>query len=186
MRKMILSIMVSLDGYIEDADKKIDWHNWDGEMEAYMQHFFDSIDLILLGRITYQMMADFWPAPQAEAEDPIIAERMNNLPKIVFSKTLTNAPWGKFDNVLLLNGIIEEEIRLLKQQPGKDMVIFGGADLASSFIALDLIDEFQIFINPIVLGEGTPLFKDIKKPLSVKLLESRLFSYGNVLVRYRI
>src|SRR5665811_1120230 len=106
MRKVILSMMVSLDGFIEDSNKQIDWHVWDEEMSRYMIHFFDRIDTILFGRVTYQMMADFWPTPAANTEDPIIAERMNRLPKIVFSKTLEKMAWGQWNNVRLMKGNI--------------------------------------------------------------------------------
>ncbi len=91
MRKVILSMMVSLDGFIEGPDKDIEWHVWDEEISKYMNDFFTTIDTIILGRVAYQLMADFWPTPAAETEDPIIADNMNKLPKIVFSRTLSTA-----------------------------------------------------------------------------------------------
>src|SRR5690554_3128516 len=108
MRKIILSMMVSLDEFIEDADKNIDWHTWDDEMSKYMLRFFDKVDRILLGRVTYQMMTNFWPTSLADAEDPAIAERMNSIPKIVFSKTLDNATWADWGNVTLVKNNIKE------------------------------------------------------------------------------
>lgn len=184
MRKVILSMMVSLDGYIEDDHKKIDWHVWDEEMSQYMIHFFTRIDLLLFGRITYQKMAEFWPTPASATEDPTIADRMNTLPKVVFSTTLKNADWGKWNNSMLVKENIVEEISRLKQQPGKDMVIFGGADLASTFVRLDLIDEYQMIINPVVLGNGTPLFQGLQEKLDLKLLKTQAFNCGNVVLYY--
>src|SRR5690554_3897094 len=165
MRKVILSMVVSLDGYIEDSNASIDWHVWSEEMDRHMIGFFDQIDTIIFGRKTYELMADFWPTPLADTESTAIAERMNNLPKIVFSRTLESVAWGKWNNVLLIKENISEEIKLLKQQPGKDLVIFGGAELAATFIQLDLIDEYQLIVNPVVLGGGKPLFKGVKEKL---------------------
>ena len=179
-------MMVSLDGFIEDLDKNIDWHVWDDEMSEYMVRFFNRVDTLLLGRVTYQMMADFWPTPMADSEDPIIAERMNHIPKIVFSKTLDDASWGEWDNVRLMKNDIREEMTAIKHQPGKDLVLFGGADLAASFFHEGLIDELQMIVNPVILRSGTPLFQEIKAPLKLDLTESVTMGCGNVILNYRL
>lgn len=181
MRKVIVSIMVSLDGYIEGSEKEIDWHVWNEEMSGYMIDFFASVDTLLFGRVTYELMADFWPTPAAATEDQTIARYMNDLPKIVFSRTLLAVDWTP---CTLIKEDIKEKILQLKKQPGKDMVIFGGAHIISTFIELGLIDEFRLIVNPVILGKGTPLFKDIREPLWLRLVRSQQFDCGNVLLMY--
>ena len=171
--------MVSLDGFIEDANKKIDWHVWDKEMDKYMNGFLDKIDIILLGRVAYQLMESYWPT--AEAEDSLITEKMNTLQKIVFSKTLKEAHWN---NTTVIRENITEEIARLKQLPGKNLVIFGGADIISTFMRLSLFDEFHIIVNPVVLGSGTPLFKNIDDKQNLRLLKTHSFKCGNTVLSY--
>lgn len=170
--------MVSLDGFIEGPENDINWHVWNDDMNHFMVEFFKRVDTILFGRRTYELMLTYWP--NATSEDPVITENMNNLAKIVFSRTLDKVEW----NSSLIHDNISEEIIRLKQQDGKDMVIFGGANLASVFINMDLIDEYQLIINPVVLGKGTSLFQNTNDLLNMKLLETRSFSCGNVLLRY--
>ena len=177
MRKVLLSMMVSVDGYIEDANKEIDWHVWDGEMEAYMlQMLTHDVDTILLGRKAYQLMEDYWPA----SKEPIAAS-MNNLPKLVFSKQLSSAKWN---NTRIISGNIQEEINTLKRMPGKDLVLFGGAEIASEFMRLGLIDEYMLIINPVILGGGNLLFKqqDFRTGLQVQF--TKTFNCGNVVISY--
>ena len=182
MRNIVLSMMVSLDGCIEGPSEDLNWHVWDGEMDRYMIGFFDRVDTILFGRKTYQLMESFWPTPASAAEDHTIADRMNNLPKIVYSRTLGNADWN---NSTLVNEVDAGDVSKLKQQPGKDMVIFGGAGLAASFMQLGLIDEFQLIVNPVILGDGNPLFKGSAEQLRLKLVDSTPFDCGNVVLRYK-
>ena len=127
-------------------------------------------------------MANYWPSPAAAKDDPIIADRMNNLPKIVFSKTLEKVEWK---NSRLVKENIAKEISKLKRQPGKDMVIYGSGSIVSALAQAGLIDEYRIFVNPIVLGSGKPLFKDIKNRLNLKLLNTKTFGNGLVLLCYR-
>jgi dihydrofolate reductase len=178
MRKVILSMMLSLDGFIEGPNRELDWHVWDEEMEKYMyDDVLNKVDAILLGRVAYQLLADYWPS----ATDSI-APKMNNLPKIVFSKTLQKVEWN---NSRLVKENIADEVSKIKQQPGKDLVLFAGADIASTFIQLDLIDEYRIIVNPVVLGSGKPLFKDINDKLNLKLLKTKTFSCGNIILYYQ-
>jgi dihydrofolate reductase len=177
MRKVILSMMVSLDGFFEGPNKELDWHAWDDEMEKYADDLLSTVDAILLGRVAYQLFADYWPS----AKDSI-TPKMNNLPKIVFSKTLEKVEWK---NSRLVKKNIAEEVSKAKQQPGKDLVLFGGAGIASTFIKLGLIDEYRIIVNPLVLGCGKPLFKDIKDRLNLKLLKTKTFNCGNVILYYQ-
>jgi len=127
-------------------------------------------------------MASYWPTPTAIENDPIVSEKMNTLPKIVFSKTLSSVDW---QNTRLVKENFVEEITKLKQQPGKDLIIFGSSDLAVTFIQHGLIDEYRIMVNPVVLGGGKPLFKGIQDKLQLKLLKTKTFRSGNVLLYYQ-
>lgn len=177
MKKLIVSNMVSLDGFFEGPNKELDWFVVDDEMFKYFHDLLNSVDAILFGRVTYQLMADYWPSATES-----IAPKMNNLPKIVFSKTLEKGEWK---NSRLVKENITEEVSNLKKQSGKDLVIFGSASIASSFIKLGLIDEYRIIVNPVVLGSGKPLFKDIKEKINMKLLKTQTFSCGNVILYYQ-
>jgi len=177
MRKVIFQMVVSLDGFFEGPNKELDWHVWDDEMEKYADDLLSTVDAILLERVAYQLFADYW----ASAKDSI-TPKINNLPKIVFSKTLKKVEWK---NSRLVKYNIAEEIQKLKQQPGKDLVQFGGAGIASTFIKLGLIDEYRIIVNPVVLGRGKPLFKDIKEKINLKLLKTMTFKCGNVILYYQ-
>ncbi len=181
MRKIILSNLVSLDGYFEGPNREIDWHNVDEEFNEYAIDFLNSVDTLLFGRVTYQLMASYWPTPTAIENDPIVADKMNSLPKIVFSRTLDKVEW---ENSRLVNENIAEEVSKLKQQPGKDLAIFGSSDLALTLIQHGLIDEYRIIVNPVVLGNGKPLFKGIKNRLNLKLLKTKVFRSGNVCLYY--
>ena len=174
--------MVTLDGFFEGPNREIDWHIVDEEFNEYANELLSTVDTLLFGRVTYQLMADYWPSPSATTDDPIIADKMNNLPKIVFSKTLEKVEWK---NTRLVKNNIAEEISQLKQQPGKNLAIFGSSDLALTFIKMGLIDEYRIIVNPIVLGNGKPLFKGLHERLNLKLLKTKTFGSGNVIPYYR-
>ena len=182
MKKLILFNLVTLDGFFAGPTGDIDWHNVDDEFNQFAIEQLDTIDALLFGRVTYQLMANYWPTPAAAADDPIVAGRMNNLPKIVFSRTLEKVEWK---NTRLVKDNIAEEISKLKHQAGKDIFIFGSADLASSFTKLGLIDEYRVIVNPVVLGSGKPLFKGLNDRLNLKLLKTRTFGSGNVLLYYQ-
>ena len=181
MRKVILFNMVTLDGFFEGPNGEIDWHNVDEEFNEFAVHQVSTADGLIFGRVTYELMASYWPTPAAQADDPIVAEKMNTMPKIVFSRTLNTVEWN---NTRLVKGDAAEEISKIKQQPGRDLLIFGSADLASNLTNLGLIDEYRIMVNPVVLGKGNPLFKDIKEKLNLRLLRTKTFSNGNVLLYY--
>jgi dihydrofolate reductase len=176
MRKVIVSILVSLDGSFEGPNKELDWHVWDDIMEKYMGGFLNTVDVILLGRVAYQLLANYWPSSKEN-----LAPMLNNLPKIVFSRTLEKVEWN---NSRLIRENIKEEILKLKQQPGKDLVLFGGANIAT-LNELRLIDEYRIIVNPVVLTNGKPLFKDVKDKFSLKPSGARSFSCGNVILNYQ-
>jgi dihydrofolate reductase len=182
MRKIIFQMMVSLDGYFEGPNKELDWHFVDDEFNDYASDLLNSVDTLLFGRVTYQLMAGYWPTPTAKTDDPVIAEKMNNLPKIVFSKTLAKAEWN---NTRLVKENAAGEIAKLKRQPGKDMAIFGSSDLAVNLIASGLIDEYRIFVNPVVLGSGKHLLKGLKDRFSLNLVRTKIFKSGLVMLCYK-
>jgi len=185
MRKVILSNLVTLDGFFAGPNGELDWHIVDGEIKEYAIDLLSKVDALLFGRVTYQLMADYWPAaatnPSTPKSDLEIADKMNNLPKIVFSKTLQEVKWI---NSRLVKDNIAEEISKMKQQPGKDMVIFGSGSIVSTLMQHGLIDEYRIIVNPIVLGNGNPLFKGINGKQNLKLLNTKVFDSGIVILFY--
>jgi dihydrofolate reductase len=174
MRKILVSNYVTLDGFFAGPNGEIDWFVWDEEMAKYSKDILNTIDTILFGRVTYELMASYWPT--ATTEDPLITDTMNSLPKIVFSKTLDKVEWN---NSRLIKENVDEEISILKKQPGKNMVIFGSGSIVSAFTQLGVIDEYRLIVNPIILGKGKPLFRDLKDKLNLKLLEAKKFRCGN-------
>ncbi len=182
MRKIIFQNMISLDGYFEGPKRELDWHLVDGEFNGYAAELLDSVDTLLFGRVTYQLMAGYWPTPEALTNDPVIATKMNALQKVAFSRTLPQAEWS---NTRLVKGDAAAEIRRLKQIPGKDMAIFGSSDLTVSLTGTGLVDEYRIFIAPIFLGSGKPLLQGLKNRLPVRLIRSRTFKSGLVLLSYQ-
>ncbi len=181
MRRVLFFMLTSLNGFYEQGRWEIDWHNVDDEFTRFAIEQLESVDTLLFGRATYEGMASYWPTPAAVADSPATAEQMNSLPKIVFSKTLHKAEWN---NTRLVRGDAAEEIKKLKEQPGKDMIILASSDLAASLAEHGLIDEYRIMVNPIALGEGKPLFQGMKRDLRLKLLDVRRFASGNVLLSY--
>ena len=181
MRKVFLFNMTTLDGFFEGPNQDISWHNVDEEFNEFAIDQLNEIDTLLFGRVTYQLMASYWPTEAAINDDPEVAGLMNSLPKIVFSRTLDQADWN---NSRLVKENIAEEVLNLKQQPGKDIAIFGSSDLAVTLAESSLIDEYRIIVNPVFLGHGTPLLKGIKEKVNLKLLKARTFKSGNVLLYY--
>jgi dihydrofolate reductase len=183
LRRLIVFNQVSLDGYFVDMHGDIGWaHKGDAEWGAFVEENARGGGELLFGRITYELMASYWPSEYARQNDSIVAERMNSLPKIVFSSTLDNVSWN---NTRLVKGNIIAEIKKLKKEPGKDMVIFGSGSIVSQLTQVGLIDEYQIVVNPIILGAGRTMFEGIKEMLSLKLIKTRIFGNGNVLLYYQ-
>ncbi len=187
MRKVFLFNMVTLDGFFEGPNQDISWHNVDDEFNEFAINQLNEVGALLFGRVTYQGMASYWPTEFAKSNDAIVAGLMNSLPKIVFSKTLDTVEWN---NSRLVKENVAEEVIKLKQQPGKDIAIFGSSDLAVTLAdaaqssGSGLIDEYRIIVNPVVLGDGKPLLKGIKANLKLKLIRTRIFDSGNVLLYY--
>jgi dihydrofolate reductase len=179
MRKLIMWNMVTLDGLFEGPHKwDLDWHDyvWGEELEQFSIEQSKSIGMLLFGRITYEGMAAYWTTATGK-----IANFMNSVPKVVFSRTLDRADWN---NTKLVNENAVEEVARLKQQPGEDLFVFGSADLSSTFTQHGLFDEYRLGLTPVVLGAGTPLFKTNPERVRMKLLETRPLKSGCVILRY--
>src|SRR5579863_9245931 len=183
MRRAIVFNMVSLDGYFVDSKGDMSWaHKNDEEWNAFVSQNVSGNGSLLFGRITYEMMASYWPSPMALKNSPIVAKGMNEMPKIVFSRTLDKASWN---NTKLVKGDLATEVRKLKGESGPDMVILGSGSIISQLAQHDLIDEYQIAVNPIVLGKGRTMFEGVTKRLNLKLTNSRTFGNGTVFVCYQ-
>jgi dihydrofolate reductase len=181
-RKVVFFMLTSLDGYFEGPGREIDWHHTDDEFQEFAIEQVGQADTLLFGRVTYEMMAGYWPTRQAIESDPLVAGMMNLLPKIVYSRSLQKADWN---NTRLVKTNFVEEVTRLKAQLGKDLCILGSSDLAVSLLEAGLLDEIRILLNPIILGAGKPVFQGISGRLPLKLLRTRLFKNGNVLLVYQ-
>lgn len=182
MRKVIIFNLISLDGYFEGPSREIDWHNVDNEFNQFAIDQLNNADTLLFGRVTYNLMASYWPTKTAIEDDPIIADLMNRIDKIVFSRTLKYVDWK---NTRLVSDDPAAEIRKLKDSPGKDVFIFGSSDLATGLLHDRLIDEVRLIVNPILLGSGKAMFTGLKNRVNLKLLNTRTFNSGNVLLYYQ-
>jgi dihydrofolate reductase len=188
MRKIILSVNVTLDGFMAGPNGELDWHfdHWNEEMAQQAIQQLRSVGGILVGRVTYEAMAAYWPmAPEHKSTDTDIefATLMNNLPKIVFSKTLNGVKWN---NSRLAKANIREEIAELKRQEGKDLVIWGGVGIVHTFIKLGLIDEYRLWVAPVVLGKGKPLFVSSRHTFDLKLSGVKTFNNSVALLYYQL
>lgn len=181
MRRLISFNMMTLDGFFEGPNHDINWHNVDDEFNEYAIAQLYTVDTLVFGRVTCELMASYWPTPEAVQNDPVVANLRNTTPKIVFSRSLSSVDWA---NTRLLRGDAVQELATLKQQAGKDLFIFGSANLSASLLAHGMIDEFRVMVNPVLLGRGTPLFQDVPGPLHLELVNARTFRNGNVLLTY--
>jgi len=179
MRKVVVWNLVTLDGFFEGAEKELDWFVVNEEFINESRDMFKEFDTILFGRKTYQMMEKYWPT--AEDNDPTITHHMNKLSKIVFSKTLEEVSWN---NSRLINENITEEVHEMKKLPGKDMVIFGSGEIVSALTKAHLIDEFRIILNPVILGEGNTMFKNIKEKINLILKKVQTLKSGVAILYY--
>jgi dihydrofolate reductase len=174
---------VTLDGYFtgERGDMSF-FHRPDAEMDDFAsQNAAGDEGVLLFGRVTYEMMAAYWPTPQAKQALPAVAEGMNRRRKVVFSRTLEKATW---ENTRLIKEDLVGEVRKMKAGPGPDVVIMGSGTLVAQLTDARLIDEYQLVLHPLVIGRGRTLFEKVKEPLSLELKKTRTFSSGNVVLWY--
>jgi dihydrofolate reductase len=173
---------VSLDGYFTDARGDMSWaHKSDPEWQTFTRQNAKGDAVLLFGRVTYEMMASFWPTPAARKSAPEVAETINRLPKVVFSRTLAKADWS---NTTLVKGDLVEAVRAMKQRERQDLVVMGSGRIVAQLAQARLIDEYQIVVNPTVLGSGRTLFEGVDHRLDLKLSKTRQFANGNVVLWY--
>jgi dihydrofolate reductase len=182
MRKVRVFDTISVDGFFTDAKNDMSWaHKRDEEWNAFISGNASGQAELLFGRVTYEMMAAFWPTPQAAQMLPEVAAGMNTMRKIVFSRTLDAVTWR---NTTLVKGDLVTEVTRLKQQEGPDLIILGSGNLVSQLTQARLIDEYQIVLSPIVLGSGRTLFQTVENRISLTLTRTRPFKNGNVVLWY--
>ncbi|MFI8293504.1 dihydrofolate reductase [Streptomyces sp. ms191] len=182
-RQIVLWMSVSLDGYIEGPDHDLSWSRVDEELHQHMNDELRAMGGLLAGRVTHELMADFWPTADADPEStPTMVEFAGiwrDIPKTVYSRTLRRADW----NTTVVREVDADEVRALKEQPGGDLAL-SGADLAAAFMAQDLVDAYRIYVHPVLIGRGKPLFPATDVVTGLKLAGSRTFGNGVVLLRY--
>lgn len=194
MSKVILSVMVSLDGRMARSDGDLNWFLTDAEFESEMLGVLRGVDAILLGRRSYELLGEYWPnagtsasteeAPggfTSEEREVTFAELMNTIPKVVYSRTLQRGHWGPSR---IVSGDIEEDLARMKRGATRDLVLFAGPDIASQFIERDLFDEYRLMVHPIVLGSGPALFARESGERRLRLERTRTFASGVVLLQY--
>ncbi len=187
MRKIVSMIHLSLDGLASGLNDELDWISYDSDLEAYAHSMHDRMDAVIWGRNTYEGMKYFLTVPgnpdSGEAERNH-AKFLEDSTKIVVSRTLDKIEWNNNTNTVLIKDNIAEQINAIKAQPGKDIWLLGSTTLFQEFVRLDLIDEYRINVNPILLGKGKPLFANLDHQLNLKLTESTTLKSGVVLLVY--
>ncbi|GAA2151603.1 dihydrofolate reductase family protein [Nocardioides koreensis] len=183
MGKVVLFMSVSVDGFFEGPDRELDWHRVDDELHGHFNETLADMGAFLDGRRTYELMADFWPSADADPSAPApvaeFARIWREMPKVVFSRTLSSAGW----NTTIARSVSVDEIRAMCAEPGGDLAL-GGADLAASFLALDLVDELRLYVHPVLIGRGRRLFPGADLRRDLELVETRTFGNGVVLLHY--
>jgi dihydrofolate reductase len=183
MRKLVVFNMVSLDGFFVDSKGDMSWaHKNDAEWNMFVNENASGSGVLVFGRVTYELMASYWPTPMALQNSPMVAKGMNDMPKVVFSRTLDKASWS---NTKLVKGDLAAEVRKMKKEPGPNLVILGSGSIVSQLAQQNLIDEYQIALSPIVLGKGRTMFDGVKEKLNLKLTKSRTFSNGTAFLCYQ-
>jgi dihydrofolate reductase len=182
MRKVVSGLFISLDGVTENPAR---WQEtFDEDMGAELSAFLPTVDAILMGRVTYQEWASYWPDMPEDAPDGGFAQFLNHTPKYVVSTTLENTQWGKFDPPQLIKGNLEQEIGKLKNQPGQNIAVQGSPTLVNSLLQLDLLDELTLYIHNVVAYHGKPLFTEgtLKR---LDLIETKPSRSGIVIAKYQ-
>lgn len=187
MRKLTLEEWVSLDGYVTDKNNQLDFFtnltpDQNKHSDIDQLKFLETIDTLLLGRKTYELFVDFWPTATTDKE--VIADKLNAIKKIVFSNTITKAPWGKWAEAEIIAGEATSEIKKLKSFPGKNMVLWGSISLAQSLMRENIIDEYHIQLCPVLTGGGRSLFTQQINFNQLRLKELRKYDTGTVFLNY--
>jgi dihydrofolate reductase len=180
LRRLIVSEMVTVDGFFSGPNGELDWFVQDDSLERFANDLLDSVDTILYGRVTYQLMASYWP--QANGT---FADRTNGLPKLVFTSTLDETPWGDWGNAAPVTGALADEVANLKKQSGGDIVIYGSGSVVQALTRIGAIDEYRLVVNPVLLGVGKPLFDASAGKRQLRLIESVSCPSGCVALTYQ-
>jgi dihydrofolate reductase len=181
VKRLSVFNLVTLDGYFAGQGGDISWHHVDEEFQELAEAASNSGHTLLFGRLTYELMARYWPTPEAIRNDPVVARGMNSAEKIVFSRTLDRVEWA---NTKLVKDDMLAEVVKLKQGSGKDLTILGSGSLVAQLTEARLIDEYQVLLNPVVIGQGKSMFEGLKDRFSLRLMSARTFKNGNVLLYY--
>ena len=184
MRRLIMWNVMTLDGYFEgNQNWDLSFHNiiWGPELEKLSIEQLKSADYLVFGRVTYQGMAAYWTQAEASAEEREVAKLMNSIPKLVFSKTLKSAEWN---NTTIISENASQEIQKLKKQDGKDIFVFGSANLSETFMNDNVFDEYRIGIAPVILGNGRPLFREGLSPKNLSLISTQQLLTGGIILKY--
>ncbi len=182
MAQLMSFIFLTLNGFFKGAKEDIGWHRHGPEENAYAAEALRGGSTLVFGRVTYELMAGYWPTPQALKDDPVLAQGMNAADKIVFSRTLKEARWN---NTRLVKDDPAAEIKQRKKVPGPGLTILGSGSIVSQLAERGLIDEYQVMIDPVALGQGTPFLKGITRKLDLELVSTRTFKSGVILLNYR-
>jgi len=182
MRKLTVFNFITLNGFYKGTDNDTSWHRHGEEEGQYSVEALKDENILLFGRLTYEMMASWWPTPMAAEAYPEVAVSMNSAEKIVFSNIIEDPKWH---NTKVMNGDIVEKIRQLKQQPGKGLTILGSGTIVSLFAEAGLVDEFQIMIDPVVIASGTTLFNGIQHDMRLSLTDTKIFKSGTIVLTYK-
>ncbi len=172
---------ITLNSYFKGPGGDISWHVHGNEENTFAAEMLGLGDILLFGRVTYELMASYWPTEFAIKNDPVVAAGMNKAEKIVFSKTLQKADWN---NTKIIKESIVEEISKMKQLSYRNMTILGSGSIVSQFAEKGLIDEYQFMVDPVIIGGGTPLLEGIRNSFSLKLTGTRTFKSGVILLNY--
>jgi len=182
MRKLSSFSFITLNGFMHDGQGDISWHRHGEEENRYAAEGSKSGSTLLFGRVTYEMMASYWPTPMAMENSTDVAEGMNNAEKIVFSKTLQAVHWN---NTRIIGNNIVEAVKQLKTRPGSDLNLLGSGSILTLLADHGLIDEFQIMLDPVVIGSGVPIFSNISHKPDLELIHSQTFKSGVILLKYK-
>ncbi len=181
MAKLTAFNFLTLNGYYKGENGDISWHRHGGEEGEYSADSLASNNILVFGRVTYEMMAGYWPTDMARTNDPVVAKGMNDADKIVFSKTLRKADWK---NTRIVNGDAVKSFRTLKANSDRDMTILGSGSLIGPLAEAGLIDGFEFMIDPVAIPSGTSIFYNTRHTIDLRLVGSRLFSSGVMLLSY--
>lgn len=187
MRKLIFSMHTSLDGYVAGLKGEMDWINFDDELFDFVDTITAKADTALYGRVTYELMQNYWPTagkqPNASKHEKEHSAWYSEVSKIILSRTMTEKDLG---NTTVISNQLAENINRIKKHEGKNILIFGSTSACQSLLAEGLIDEFWLFVNPVLLGQGIPLFKGATEATKLQLVETKIFSCGVIALHYEI